>query len=280
MQAKFECIPCFARQAVEAARIATADPLLQEQAIREALRRLSLAELGVTPMELSQAVYCAVREVTGIDDPYQKIKQQSNAYALAKYPAMKRIVAGADDPLNVATRIAIAGNIIDFGVPSRLDIEGALDRIMQTGFALDDFDLFAQTLEQASRVLYLGDNAGEIVFDRVLIEQFSASEVTLTVKDEPFINDAMVADAETADFDEAIRLLPVPIYPGTNAELEAAWASADLIISKGQANYEVYSEAEGPLFYLLVAKCDVVARELGVNIGDMVLMAGDELSPR
>ncbi len=280
MQAKFECVPCFARQAVEAARIATADPLLQERVIREALRRLSLAKLGVTPVELSQAVYCAVREVTEINDPYEEIKQQSNAYALAKYPAMKQIVAGADDPLNVATRIAIAGNIIDFGVPNRLDLEGTLDRIMQTAFVVDDFRAFAEKVSKASRILYLADNAGEIIFDRVLIEQFSASEVTLTVKDEPFINDAMVADAETADFDEAIRILPVPMYPGTNAEREAAWASADLIISKGQANYEAYSEASGPLFYLLVAKCEVVARELGVKIGDMVLKAGPELSPR
>ena len=144
---------------------------------------------------------------------------------------------------------------------------------MHTPFAVDDFELFAERVSKADSILYLGDNAGEIVFDRVLIEELSSAEVTVTVKDEPFINDAMMADAQAAGFDESIRILPVPIYPQTTEEFELAWSAADLIIAKGQANYEAYSQASGPLFYLLVAKCDVVARELGVSIGDLVLKA-------
>jgi len=144
---------------------------------------------------------------------------------------------------------------------------------MHTPFAVDDFELFAESIKEADSILCLGDNAGEIVFDRILIEQLSGPEVTVTVKDEPFINDAMVDDAEAAGFDESIRILPVPIYPETTEEFELAWSAADLIIAKGQANYEAYSEASGPLFYLLVAKCDCVADELGVSIGDLVLKA-------
>jgi len=273
VKTKLECLPCFARQALASARIATDNIELQGKIIQAVFGKLSQATLDATPMEFGGVVQRTVRDFTGVDDPYLDIKQQSNTFALQKYPEMKELVVGADAPLAVATKIAITGNIIDFGVPERLDIEEPLKRIMHTPFAVDDFELFADSVAKAQNILYLGDNAGEIVFDRVLIEQLSASEVTVTVKDEPFINDAMVADAEAAGFDEAVRILPVPIYPETTKEFEIAWSTADLIIAKGQANYEAYSEASGPLFYLLVAKCDMVARELGVSIGDLVLKA-------
>ena len=273
MKTKLECLPCFARQALASARIATDNPELQGKIVQAVFGKLSQATLDATPMEFGQVVQHTVWDLTGVDDPYLDIKQRSNAFALDKYPQMKELVASADAPLAVATKIAITGNIIDFGVPEQLDIEEPLERIMHTPFAVDNFDLFAERIAAADSILYLGDNAGEIVFDRVLIEQLSASEVTVTVKDEPFINDAMVADAQVAGFDESIRILPVPIYPETTEEFEIAWSAADLIIAKGQANYEAYSEASGPLFCLLVAKCDVVARELGVSIGDLVLKA-------
>jgi len=268
-----ECLPCFARQALASARIATDDPELQGKIVQAVFGKLSQATLDATPMELGGVIQRTVRDLTGVDDPYLDIKQQSNTFALQKYPEMKELVAGAEAPLAVATKIAITGNIIDFGVPDRLDIEEPLNRIMHTPFAVDDFDLFADRISEADSILYLGDNAGEIVFDRILIEELSPTEVTLTVKDEPFINDAMMADADMAGLDESVRILPVPIYPETTEELQLAWSTADLIIAKGQANYEAYSEASGPLFYLLVAKCDMVAEELGVSIGDLILKA-------
>ncbi len=273
MQTKFECVSCFVRQSVAAARITTDDVALQEHIIRETLHRLSRVDFGVTPLELGQVVHRTVRELSGIEDPYLEIKRQSTAYALARYPGMKQIVAAAGEPLRVATKIAIAGNIIDFGVPTRLDVDATLDRVVDTPFAVDDFELFAVRASGADSILYLGDNAGEIVFDRVLIEELPADEITVAVKDEPFINDAMLEDAQAAGFAESVQILPAPIYPATNAALEEAWAAPDVIIAKGQANYEAYSDADGPLFFLLVAKCEVVAGELGVNIGDLVLQA-------
>ncbi len=273
MKTRLECLPCLARQALESARIATDDSEVQGRIVRTVLSKLSQAELDATPFELGGMIQRTVRDLTGVNDPYLDIKQQSNTFALQKYPEMKELVGSADAPLAVATKIAIAGNIIDFGVPDRLDIEEPLNRIMHTPFAVDDFDLFAERIAAADSILYLGDNAGEIVFDRVLIEELLPTEVTFTVKDEPFINDAMMADADIAGLDESVRILPVPIYPETTEELQIAWSTADLIIAKGQANYEAYSEAPGPLFYLLVAKCDAVADELGVSIGDLVLKA-------
>ncbi len=278
MKAKLECLPCVARQALASARIATDNPELQGKIVQAAFGKLSQAGLDVTPMELGGIVQRTVRSMAGVEDPYRDIKRRSNAFALRKYPQLKKLVAAADNPLAVATKIAITGNIIDFGVPQRLDVEKALDQILHTPFAVNDFALFAERVAAVDNILYLGDNAGEIVFDRILIEQFSPACVTVTVKNEPFINDAMEADAQAAGLDESVRILPIPIYPETTEEFEQAWSAADLIIAKGQANYEAYSDASGPLFFLLVAKCDMVARELGVSVGDLILKANSHCS--
>jgi len=278
VKAKLECLPCVARQALASARIATDNPELQGKIVQAAFGKLSQAGLDVTPMELGGIVQRTVRSMAGVEDPYRDIKRRSNAFALRKYPQLKKLVAAADNPLAVATKIAITGNIIDFGVPQRLDVEKALDQILHTPFAVNDFALFAERVAAVDNILYLGDNAGEIVFDRILIEQFSPARVTVTVKNEPFINDAMEADAQAAGLDESVRILPIPIYPETTEEFEQAWSAADLIIAKGQANYEAYSDASGPLFFLLVAKCDMVARELGVSVGDLILKANSHCS--
>ena len=274
MQVRLECIPCFARQSVAAARLATDDVELQEQIIRAALRLVTQADFSATPFEIGQLVHRAARDLSGREDPYLAIKQRSNAYAVAKLPELNRLVAQAENPLMIATKIAITGNLMDFGVPNNgLDIQATLARVLDTPFAVDDFGVFARRLAEAKRVLYLADNAGEIVFDGVLIEQLDCPEVTVVVKDEPFINDAMQADAESAGFGGGVHILAAPLYPRSSPAFQAAWAAADLIISKGQANYEAYSEVGGPLFYLLVAKCDCVADEFGVRVGEMILQA-------
>ncbi|NLO73908.1 MAG: DUF89 family protein [candidate division WS1 bacterium] len=274
MKAFLDCLPCIARQTLETTRIATSDISLQRAALVKVLGRLAETDGRITPMELGQMGQEVAREVTGCDDPYTQLKEQSNARALELYPRLKEIVEAAEEPLRTATQIAIAGNIIDFGVPHKIDVEGTLERVLGSSFAVDEYDLFAQRLGEAERVFYLADNAGEIVFDRVLMEEMRGAEITVAVKDKPFINDALRADAQAVGVAKLARVVEVPIYPESSPELEREWARADLIVAKGQANYEAYSEAEGPIFFLLLAKCDCVAREAGVRRGDMILQAG------
>ena len=275
MKAFLDCFPCAVGQALRAARIATDDEQVHRAAVVAALRELADVDSQATPMELGRIAQRIAKQVTGCRDPYAEIKKQSNSEALRLYPHLKQIVQVSDDPLRTATKIAIAGNIIDFGAPHKIDVEAALERVLASDFAVDDYGLFAQRLADAPRVLYLADNAGEIVFDRVLIEEIPAAEVTVAVKDQPFINDVLLADATVTGLTDVARVIEVPIYPDTSPQLEDAWAWADLIIAKGQANYEAYSDADGLIFFLLLAKCDCVARDVGVNLGDMILQARD-----
>ena len=273
MKAYLDCIPCIITQGLKTARLATADEDVHEQVVRTLVKELGEADWSATSMELGRIAQRVAQEATNCPDPYRAIREQSNAEALALYPRLRKTAAEADDPLQTAARIAIAGNIIDFGVASHvIDVEATLARVLNGSFAVDHYDRFARRLRGASSVLYLADNAGEIVFDRVLIEQMANADVTVAVKNEPFINDAMLSDAEAAGLTDLVDVIQVPIYPDTSEALQQAWASADLIVAKGQANYEAYSEAAGPLFFLLLAKCDLIARHVGVSKGDMILL--------
>ncbi len=274
MKAFLDCIPCVLQQGLRTVRLTTDDEQVHRRVVVALLAELATADLTATPMELGQIVQRIVGKIADCSDPYAAIKKDSNAQALKLYPRLRDIVAAADDPLRTATQIAIAGNILDFGIPHlKIDIEATLGRVLQSPFAIDDYELFTQHLAQVSNVLYLADNAGEIVFDRVLIEQMLSKSVVVAVKSEPFINDATREDAEAAGLTDQVPVIEVPIYPDTSPQFEEAWANAELIISKGQANYEAYSEADGPLFFLLLAKCDFVAQDIGVNKGDMILQS-------
>ncbi len=273
MKAFLDCIPCIVQQGLRTARLVTSDEEVHRRVVVRLLSELGGADLSATPMELGQIAQRVAREVSDCPDAYATIRKDSNAEALRLYPRLKQIVAGADDALLAATKIAIAGNIIDFGAPAQdFDVEATLDRVLESTFAIDHYELFAQRLRSVSNLLYLADNAGEIVFDRVLVEHIPAEHIVVAVKSEPFINDALMEDARTTGLTDVAHVIEVPIYPDTSPQFEEAWGNAELIIAKGQANYEAYSDADGPLFFLLLAKCDFVAQHIGVNNGDMILL--------
>lgn len=275
MRTYLECIPCVMTQGLNAARLATPDENLHEQVLRTLSAELSEVDWSGTPMVLGRIAQRLVEELTGRRDPYLSIRQRCNAEALALYPRLKQLVRDADDPLLTAVKIAVAGNIIDFGVASHeFDVENTLQEVLGSPFAVDDYERFAQRLSSGRSVLYLADNAGEIVFDRVLIEQMNGVDITVAVKSEPFINDAILTDAQASGLTEVAKVIEVPLHPETSEQMRQAWESADIIISKGQANYEAFSEMDGAIFFLLLAKCSVLAGHIGVRKGDMVLLDG------
>ncbi len=272
MKLYLDCIPCIIGQALVSARLVTKDEKLQKQALSAAIKAVSEAEWGPTPMAVAKIVHRRVREALNCSDPYAQIKREHNTEALALYPRLQQLVAEADEPLQTAVKIAMAGNIMDLGVLQEFDVEATLEQVLKRPFAIDDYAAFKRDVELAQRVLYVADNAGEIVFDRMLLEQLQNKEITLAVKDQPFINDAMMADAVQVGIDELAEVIEV----GPGAGVEAfgpKWDAADLIVLKGQANYEAYSTARGPLYFLLLAKCELVAGEAGVQKGDMILQA-------
>lgn len=273
MKAELDCLPCIVRQAVDAARHSTDDPARRRAALKAALEALAEAPLDATPMRIGFRVHRAVARITGVEDPWLAAKTESNRHATELLPTLRRFVAEADDHLLTAVKIAIAGNIMDFGVFATFDVEESLERALEGDFAVEDFDAFRVRVKTARRVLYIADNAGEIVFDRVLLEQMSCAHITVALKSAPFINDAMIADAEQVGLGSLAHLIGIPPGAVGAPDFDRAWAQADIIIAKGQGNYEVFSEADGPLFFLLLAKCPVIAADLGVRQGDMVFEA-------
>jgi len=236
----------------------------------------------VTPPETGRDVYRIIAETTGIRDPYQKIKKACTQQALELYPMLKQAVRDSADPLKTAVKAAIAGNVIDFGITREFDLKKDVDDVLGQEFALDFFPEFRKKLGEVSEVLFLADNAGETVFDRVLIEEIK-QPVVYAVRERPIINDATVADALDAGIDKVAKVISSGCdVPGTHLNscspsFRRMFSRAEMIISKGQGNYECLSEVEGPVFFLLKVKCNVVARDMGVREGRIVLLKARQM---
>jgi uncharacterized protein with ATP-grasp and redox domains len=281
MRHDLDCYPCFLRQALEASRMATSDEAVQRTVLREVGALLSELPAGATPIEMGSRIHRVIREHTGSPDPYRQVKLDSNRQALALYPRLRKLLESSESRLETAVVIAAVGNVIDFGANPHFNVESALEDGLGRGLTRSDFRSFARRLSEVERVLYLGDNAGEIVFDKVLVEEMASRGVCVTfaVKEAPILNDATLEDALAVRMDEVAEVVSSGVAgPGTllahgNAHFQHLFSRSQLILAKGQGNYEGLSRETGPLFFLLMAKCLVVARDLGVEIGDLVLRA-------
>jgi uncharacterized protein with ATP-grasp and redox domains len=280
MQTCLDCIPCFARQALDAARIATDDVQKQEQIVRDALAMVSTIDFKTSPPAMAQLLHRKIKAITKIDDPYKEKKQYFNRFALELFPKFKTLIEKSEKPLEMAIRLAIAGNIIDLGVKSSLEIsevQSVIDNALTDPFDTAELDLFKTEIAKAKDILYLADNAGEIVFDKFLIEQIGADKITFVVKGLPIINDATIQDAKEAGITDMVRVIdngddaPGTIPETCSKEFRERFAKADLIISKGQGNFETLSDVDKNIFFIFKAKCPVVAKQVGCEIGKMIL---------
>jgi len=274
-----DCYPCFLRQALDAARQVGADDARQQAVLDRVLEALRQIEPGATPPEIGDRVHRIVRQVAGNSDPYRETKQASTRQALALYPRLKALVREASDPLDVAVRLSIAGNILDAAHSQECDLWDTVERVLTQPFAVDDGRAFREALAGAGEVLYLADNAGETVFDRVLIEALNLP-VSYAVKGGPTLNDATREDALAAGVDRVAEIVstgsdaPGTILSRCSDEFRELYERAELIIAKGQANYETLSEEGSKVFCLLQTKCPVIARDVGVPVGSIVLRRG------
>jgi len=271
-----DCIPCFFTQALKAARIAGADENMQKKILGEVSKLVPDFPLGSTPPEMGRAVYQLVNKLTGKEDPFREIKKNSNQLILNLYPKLKMMVKNSEDRLLTAIKLATTGNIIDYGAPSGFEIEEEVANCLKSNFAVFDYLEFKQALDSTESVLYLGDNAGEIVFDKLLIEELGKN-VIYVVRNKPIINDALIEDARDCGIDKIARVISSGSdAPGTvinlcSREFLEIYHKAPLIISKGQGNFETLSEEKVPIFYLLKVKCPVIAKDIGCKVNDMIL---------
>jgi len=279
MKARLECIPCLLKQSLNATKVVTDDQAVQEKVLKSVMAELLDAPLDSSPPLIAHTIYSIVDDITGCDDPYKSLKMEYNQIAMGMYPDLKDIVDKSDDRLFTAVKLAIAGNIIDFGADIQFDVEETIEDILTKKFAINDYPSFVESLEDSENILYLADNAGEVGFDRILIEEMiDYADVVYAVKNKPIINDATTDDAIFCGIDSIAKIVTTSDTPGTilercDPEFVDIYRSADMIISKGQGNYETLSEAAGNIFFLLLAKCPVIAADLGVGIGDAVLLS-------
>ncbi len=281
MKTYLDCIPCFLRQALGVARVTTDDINVHRRVLNAVASLIPELPLEATPPEIAQQIYRITCQTTGSHDPYREEKRRANKKALALYPRLKKTVADSDDPLLTASKLAIGGNSIDLGPTSRYaDINSITASALDTRLSINDYDKFYSSINDSQRILYLGDNAGEIVFDRILIEeikQIKDIRIDFVVRESPIINDATMADARYVSLDRVANLIssgsdaPATILAQCSAQMLELYHAADTIIAKGQGNFESLSEEGGNIFFLLKAKCEVIAELLGVSVGDAVL---------
>jgi hypothetical protein len=280
MKGTLDCIPCFIRQALEAARMASENPSVHEAVFRQVLTLTAGVDLREPPPVISWRIHHLIRQLSGNPDPYKAVKHHYNQLALQWLPRLRELVQTSEDPFGAAVRLAIAGNIIDFGVNGALQmqtVQETIERALHQPLDGRMLRHLRQAIAAARAILYLGDNAGEIVFDRLLLEQMPLEKVTFAVKGSPILNDATRDDADEAGLTEIVRVIdtgsnaPGTVLEDCSPEFRRLFQQADVIIAKGQGNFETLDETPANLFFLFQVKCPVVAAHLGEALGTFVL---------
>ncbi|OIP68951.1 MAG: hypothetical protein COZ07_05440 [Candidatus Infernicultor aquiphilus] len=289
MRTYLDCIPCFYRQALETARLAGANEIVIKKIIDELSKLIPDFPLEASPPEMGRTIYALLRKITGVKDSFKEIKENSNKFALNLYPELKRKINNSEDRLLTAVKLSIAGNVIDYGVKNSINVEEEINKIFNEDFKSDNdnnktifrYQEFKEILSKVKHIIYLADNAGEVVFDRLLIEELTeklGKQVIYVVRDKPVINDALMEDAIFCGINKVAKVIssgsdaPGTILKHCSSEFIELYQNAELIISKGQGNYESLSEENKPIFFLFRAKCPVIAEDVGCKIGDMVLV--------
>ncbi|MDD2284044.1 MAG: ARMT1-like domain-containing protein [Paludibacter sp.] len=234
--------------------------------------------MGLTMPQIHRELNREFFRITKIADPYADEKLKSNLIALKIYDDFRPKVIKSQDPFDMALRLSIAGNIMDYGPNAEFDIQQTIEHVMQSHFAIDHSSELKARLKEAKRVLYLGDNTGEIVFDKLFIEMIMHNNLTYAVRGATVLNDATFQDAEQIGMDQVADVITNGYDAASTVLKECSqkfvdlFQSADVIISKGQGNLEGLIDENDPrVFYLLMVKCDVIAELLKVSTGSFVV---------
>lgn len=284
MKVYYECAPCFLRQAKEALDLATDDESVKME-VMEKLVKIVFNDFNreAVSNEVGTKIHRTIKDKTGNEDPYLIEKRKGNEIAFKFLPKIKEIIKDNDE-LETYIKAAIVGNIIDFGALGvDFDIENGIIENMEKEIALNHVSELENELKSSKNVLYLADNNGEIVFDKLFIEKIKEYnvEVTVALKEKPILNDACIEDAVQIGLNEIAELVSTGtdsigiIYGDISKEFNEIFKNADMVIAKGLGNYEGLTAMElgdKPVFSLLNAKCTPIAKDIGVNLGDNVVL--------
>jgi len=275
---KPDCIVCSINGVLNLFKNGLVDSKHREEILRKVLKFYAETDYNRMTIDAGRHIQQIVREVAGITDPYKPLKDKYNLKAREYCEKYRDIVKNSLNPPEKAMRLAIAGNIIDFGPTHDFDVDKKIEEVFENDFPIYDAEELFQEIKKAKSILYLGDNTGEIVFDRLFLEIIDHPNVTFAVRHSPVLNDATLEDAFFAGIDKVAKVITngdnVPgTFLGTvSDEFMKHFNSADLIISKGQGNFEGLSGVmDKNIYFLLTVKCEQIANELGVEKDDSIV---------
>ena len=282
-----ECLHCALNQVIHTTEVARAPEPLRRELMQRALKLLAEGDVNRNNCIQIEQVYRMVAEGLGDADPYRETRLFFDREMLRLLPQLRKHIAQSEDPLRAAVRAAIAGNLIDLAA---LGGEVTLERAMQKveavereGLYFDDCDGLDAALKSARTVLVLGDNCGEIAMDRLLIETirrlYPQIEVKYSVRGSAVVNDVTYEDAAAVGMDEVAEVIDngdcllTTLICRASEDFRREFYAADVIIAKGMGNYEgLYNCDRGNIWFLMIAKCSVIARMSGAPKGSILCM--------
>jgi uncharacterized protein with ATP-grasp and redox domains len=284
MNISLDCIPCIVNSFLRLLQSGILPDAEKEPAMRRLLDFLARADYRQSPPALGREMHRMIREVLKNPDPYKEIKEKFNTMMLGFYDDFKKMVQQADDPFDMAMRLAIAGNVIDFGPQHQLDVMDTIQRVVHAALAIDDSPQLRGDLQDASTVLYVGDNCGEIVTDKLFIEIMNHPNIYFAVRGSPAINDVTVDDATTIGMDQWANIVttgddaPGAVWETASDDFRKLFLTADVVIAKGQGNLEGLIDVKHNIYFLLVTKCDLIANRVGTKTGDFIVKKTDNIA--
>ncbi len=286
MQLEPECVGCLFNQVLRAFQLLKPDIsreiiLDTQKKLMEYLMNLDM-EQNASPI-FGKALYKLIAEALGVKDPYAAIKKKYNQLAMQFYDEAKKIVDKAEDPLFEAIIVAALGNTIDLAAQHQIDFINDIKSFSPEDLVINDYDKFKQALQRTNHLLILGDNCGEIVFDKLLIvtmkKLYPDLEIIYSVRAAPTINDVTIEDAKFIGLTDLVQVIEGSDTPGIHIPTSTAkfkkhfFLKDGVILSKGQGNFESLYGMEiidRKMFYLLKAKCSLMERIFNVKLGDLI----------
>jgi damage-control phosphatase, subfamily I len=287
MKIQPECVPCLLKRILFETQQVTQDTKQQTDVIRATCLMFSKQyNPDICSATIATQVHKRVYDLLHDSDPYKKLKQDSTRVALSLVPKVNRLISTSSDPLKTSMLCAILGNVMDFGIEGAHSHPGMLeqvfDRLFDEKLGYDDYSRLKELIKKAKRLVFFTDNCGEIVFDKLLCQELKRFNpdlaLTVVVKGEPVLSDATVQDAIDVQFQDVADVLTTGCFAvGVDFQqlpkaVTQALKSADLIVCKGMANYESFSETSyKPVVYLLRIKCQTIARSMGLPLNTSVI---------
>ena len=281
MRLRPDCLPCLYNQTLRLAKVAGCDEECSVEVLHEGAKFLAELPLDRTPPQAAAELYPMLSRIIGTDDPYQEQKLRSIQKAKELLPWVEQKLKESEDPLKAALRAAVAGNVIDFATQVSFDLEEEVRKIFQVRFAIDEMECFIQRLQKVKELVVIGDNTGEHLFDKLMIQVFRRNfpdlHIYYFVRGRPIINDVTLEEAKMVGMDEVCEVVDSGVdTPGflmerANKRARRIYQEADLILAKGMGNFEcMESYEDARLFFLFKVKCSVVAARTGCQIGDLL----------